>query len=90
MQQAGNKPHRLDSSSVVSESGEIRKVQYPILSLFPNRAARRSGKKSQRFYGESKNHHLTVTKDAKYLRFKQHELDKNGNRKVIEHYILVK
>jgi len=58
-----------------------------------NRATRRKIKQKQRFYGESKNHHLTVVKSLKYRRVKQliECKDKKGKYtgeiRVIEHYL---
>ncbi len=56
----------------------------PIVSLHPNRAARR--KKVLRFYGNGKNCHLTVTKISKHKRVMQFILPKEGNKKTIYHY----
>lgn len=61
-----------------------------LINKFPNRKSRRSEIQKSRFHGESKNTHLSVNKYSKYLRIKQFEKDKDGNRKFIEHYILVK
>lgn len=61
-----------------------------LLNNFPNRKTRRQNKRKTRFHGESNNIHLTVNKYSKYLRIRQPELDKDGNRKIIEHYILCK
>ena len=69
-----------------NEKGEvINHIKGVYLHYEPNRAARRP--KKQRFYGESNNTHLTVVKTAKFLRFRQSEVDKNGKQKYIEHYI---
>jgi len=72
-------------------------VTNPIIGSYisegENRAERRKIKQKQRFYGESKNHHLTVIKTAKYKRVKQKIECKDkkgkltGEIKVIEHYI---
>lgn len=58
------------------------------LNHFQNRRKRRQ--RPERFYGESKNHHLTVGESSKYLRVRQIERDENGKRKTIEHYLLQK
>ena len=61
---------------------------------YENRAERKKFKQKQRFYGESKNHHLTVVKSVKYRRVKQiiECKDKKGKLtgeiRVIEHYLL--
>lgn len=63
------------------------------LSEGENRAARRKDLQKQRFYGESKNYHLTVVKTQKYARVKQaiRCKDKKGNYtgeiRIIEHYL---
>lgn len=55
----------------------------------PNRKERRIPLQKYRFYGESKNKHLTLIKIAKYHRVKQNVLDKQGKLiKTIEHYLL--
>jgi hypothetical protein len=61
-----------------------------LITKFANRKNRRQIKQKSRFHGESKNTHLSVNKYSKYLRVKQLEKDKHGNKKFIEHYILVK
>jgi len=61
-----------------------------LLNNFPNRRTRRQNKSKQRFHGESNNLHLSVNKYSKYLRIRQMEFDKEGNKKIIEHYILSK
>lgn len=83
MQQSMNIPYvkQFDNNGVL-----LNPIKGSYLSEFHNRRARRE--KSTRFYGESKNYHLTVTGTIKYLRLKQYEFDKEGNKKVIEHYIL--
>jgi len=57
---------------------------------FPNRSARKLALKKEVFYGNSKNFHLTVIGISKFRRLKQHELDKEGNKKVIHHYLPIK
>lgn len=61
---------------------------------FQNRSDRKKLLKKVRFYGESKNYHLTVTKISRHRRFKQiiNCIDPKtkkltGERRVIEHYI---
>lgn len=54
----------------------------------PNRAARRKAMKKEKFYGESKNFHLTVLPNCKYLRRKQYIRLADGSIKTIEHYDL--
>lgn len=62
----------------------------PIVGIYPqsepNRRQRKS--KSDRFHGESKNHHLTVAGKYKFKRVRQIEYDKYGNRKTIIHYLI--
>lgn len=54
----------------------------------PNRKTRREPLQKNRFYGNSKNFHLTVTPTAKYKRFIQFSFDKEiGKDKRILHYI---
>ena len=73
-----------------SDGEVINPIKKNYLSPEPNRRARRAHKNQAPFYGESKNYHLSVLASVKYRRLKQIEKDKNGNRKVIEHYLLVK
>lgn len=57
----------------------------------PNRAKRRESLQKQRFHGNGNNHHLTVSKNAKYKRVRQVIPSKIGGKaKVIEHYLEVK
>lgn len=63
------------------------KIEYPHVSVFPNRKQRRLGKQKNRFYGEGRNLPLTVTKTEKYLRSKQVIRLKEGREKTILHYI---
>lgn len=76
----------------VKQYDHVGKLLNPIKgayeSPFPNRRSRREDTKKNRFYGESKNHHLTVMKTGKYLRHKQVIFCANGERRVIEHYLL--
>lgn len=55
---------------------------------FPNRKQRRQIKQKNRFYGESKNVHLTCEGKYAFLRVKQHETDKEGSKKTIIHYLV--
>ena len=59
---------------------------YP--SIYPNRKSRRSAFKEDRFKGNNKGFNLTVTGTNKYLRQTQIIIDRAGNRRTIEHYIL--
>lgn len=61
---------------------------YP--NLFRNRKMRRDSARKEQFYGNSKNFHLTVLGISKYKRVKQTEFDKNGNKKTIFHYLIIK
>jgi hypothetical protein len=67
------------------------KVINPVIGAYiheyDNRKKRRIVMQKARFYGESKNVHLTIIKGARFLRLKQIEFDKKGFRKTIEHYI---
>jgi len=54
----------------------------------PNRRQRRQIKQKNRFHGESKNFHLTCEGKYSFARVKQHETDKEGNKKVILHYLV--
>ena len=61
---------------------------------FDNRSTRRKDMQKDKFYGESKNHHLSVTDTAKYKRHKQTIMCKDqetgiptGEIRVIEHYL---
>ena len=55
------------------------------LNEFPNRQKRHE--KVKRFYGESKNYHLTVVKTHRFKRFRQIIFKKDGTKKIIEHYL---
>lgn len=59
---------------------------YP--SLAPNRKQRRAIKQKNRFYGESKNYHLTCDGINSYARIKQYSINKEGNKKVVLHYLV--
>ena len=59
-------------------------------NLSPNRQARRSHKNEPRFKNNRNVNHLVVGPNFKYRKRIQIEFDKDGNRKKIEHYILVK
>lgn len=52
---------------------------------WPNRQERRLHK--NRFFGNGKNFPLTITKASKHLRSVQHEYDKEGEHKIIYHYL---
>jgi len=72
-----------------NEDGTISNpIKGSLSHQFPNRRVRKEALKQGKFYGESNNFHLTVTSQGKYKRVKQYEVDKEGNKKVIEHYIL--
>lgn len=55
---------------------------------FPNRIERRQHLNETRFMGNTKGVCLTVVKIGKYLRIRQPEIDKDGNPKLIDHYLL--
>lgn len=61
-------------------------------SEFPTRSERRQEMSlinNRPFVGNSKNHHLTVMKTAKYKRVRQETIDREtGKKKFIEHYLL--
>ena len=65
----------------------VNPIESGYFSSEPNRKQRREYMNRPRFHGESNNYHLTVFGGAKYKRVVQLELDKNGNKKRIEHYI---
>ena len=70
------------------ENGRVANlINDSLISEFPNRKERRESMQKHRFYGESKNLHLTVLGALKYLRLKQIEFTKQGQKKVIEHYL---
>lgn len=70
------------------ENGRVTNpIKGSLISEFPNRKERREELQKHRFYGESKNLHLTVKGAFKYLRLKQIEFTKQGQKKVIEHYL---
>ncbi len=54
----------------------------------PNRRQRRQIKQKNRFYGESKNYHLTCDGINSYARIKQYSINKEGNKKVVLHYLV--
>lgn len=54
----------------------------------PNRKQRRRIKQKNRFHGESKNFHLTCEGEYSFARVKQHETDREGNKKAILHYLV--
>lgn len=71
------------------ENGQLKNpIKGSYLHSEPNRRKRREHKHKEPFFGCGKNTPLTVTKEMKYLRVRQIEKDKDGNRKTIEHYIL--
>ena len=57
-------------------------------SQFDNRRQRRQHLNETRFMGNTKGVCLTVVKIGKYLRIRQPEIDKDGNPKLIDHYLL--
>lgn len=63
----------------------INPIQKSYINLEPNRRERRG--KAKPFYGQSLNYHLSVFMNKKFHRVKQVEFDKNGDKKIIEHYI---
>lgn len=69
----------------------INPIVGDLIHQFPNRRQRKQSLKKQRFYGESKNTHLTVSGNVKFFRVKQIiKLKLNGIKKTIEHYVLKK
>lgn len=77
----------------VKHRDENGKVTNPITegykSEFPNRRERRMHKNQPPFCGNGKNFHLTITEDGryKYKRVRQIEFDKDGDKKILYHYI---
>lgn len=65
----------------------INPIRGAYISEFSNRKQRREILNEPPFFGCSKNVHLSVVKTGKYLRVRQFVTDKNGDKKVIEHYI---
>jgi len=87
-----NKPYvkQYDKNGIV-----INPIIGSYVNEFNNRRVRREVINEKRFYGESKNHHLTVVKTMKYNRHKQIIYCRNpktgeytGERRIIEHYLL--
>lgn len=70
-----------------SEGNLLNPIETAYLNNFPNRSQRRF--KVPRFHGNEKNYHLTVTPMEKYHRYMQLIVDKDGNKKTINHYQLV-
>ena len=74
----------------INEYNEKGKLMNPINGIykheFPNRQTRRQQANPIRHHGNGKNYHLTVVKESKFHRYLQHEIDKNGQKKVILHY----
>lgn len=79
-----NKPY-------VKECDENGVILNPIIgsykTKFANRKSRRSHLQKERFYGESKNFHLTVIGNRRYTRKRQMVSNGNGGFKFIEHYL---
>ena len=75
----------------VKEYDENGVVLNPIIGSYKtesaNRQNRRSHLQKDRFYGESKNFHLTVVGRKRYTRKKQRVSNGNGGFKFIEHYL---
>ena len=63
----------------------LNPIKDSYLNKFQNRRERH--KILGRFFGNGKNFHLTVTPISRFKRVRQMEFDKNGNRKIIEHYL---
>lgn len=70
-----------------NEDGTEIPLKQNYLNKFPNRRQRKADEKKKRFFGNGKNHPLTVLHNAKFLRFRQIEKDKEGKVKTIEHYL---
>jgi len=79
-----NKPYVKQFDSTGSCINDFGKA---LITEFPNRKARRAYLNQARLFGNGKNYHLTVTPLLKYKRVAQVEYDKEGTRKVIEHYL---
>jgi hypothetical protein len=83
-----------ESSNVpyVKKYDENGNVSNPIKDIYKsedsNRRTRRDADKTEKFYGESANHHLSVVQTGKYRRRKQIIHCKNGEKKTILHYDL--
>lgn len=78
----------MKNTPYVKEYNKNGEVTNPINGIykneFPNRRERR---KKERFCGNGKNFHLTILRNEKFKRVRQFEFDKNGNKKIIEHYL---
>lgn len=76
----------------VKKFNELGQCTNPIKEVYTtgasDRKSRRSFLSKVRFFGNGKNIPLTVLYTSKYLRVRQYEKDKDGNKKIIEHYIL--
>lgn len=72
--------------------GNVKNSGTPYITTDKNRKERRNVLQKQRFYGESKNYHLTIVGTDKYKRFRQEIKMFNDKgkivRKFIGHYIL--
>ena len=84
MQQSMNVPYvkKFDANGTLTN-----RIKGHLFSEFPNRKERREDLNKQPLFGNGKNYHLTVVKTAKFKRVIQFEFNKDGTRKVIEHYI---
>lgn len=78
----------------VKQYNELGVLINPIVgkheTQFNNRTSRREVKQKHRFFGNGKNTPLVILKDFKYLKYRQLELNKEGKKKFIEHYVLIK
>lgn len=77
-----NIPYRKEYNS---DGNIINPITDRYVSVLPNRAERR--KKEGRFYGNGKNHHLSVTAMQKFRRIMQTITLKDKSTKVIYHYL---
>lgn len=75
----------------VKRRDENGNVTNPIVgsytSSFPNRRKRREHKNQIPFYGNGKNFRLTTDGRNKFKRVRQIEFDKDGDKKILYHYI---
>ncbi len=71
------------------ENGEVANpIKGSLIPNYPNRKERRQHLNETRFMGNTKGVNLTVVNLGKYLRLRQPEIDKDGNPKLIDHYLL--
>jgi len=79
-----NKPY----VKMYDKNGEVKNpIQGSYLHKLENRMMRREKRNTHRFMGCSKSIPLTVVGSVKYRRLIQPEFDKDGNLKLIYHYL---